>query len=238
MYRWRIQISSNDSQLLSYLLATLENSPHKLLVEDGYYYLVSSSFESYQFPAEVQELYACADKVIARLNGLLKLQSQVQSGIFKTTPVVYVDDAGLQHLIILETIQIKDEIRGYVGDNFFQHAARPQPDLVTKWLVEGNNPLVDEVLNNLIEDQVNWNSLYNIYKLIESDAEGRAFKDWTKGWGSRFTHTANNFKANPLARHSSVESPGELPAKFQALALSEAAEHIAILINQWLQNKH
>ena len=45
MYRWRIQISSNDSELLSYLLAALKNSPHKLLVEDGYYYLVSSSFE-------------------------------------------------------------------------------------------------------------------------------------------------------------------------------------------------
>lgn len=119
MYRWRIQISSNDSQLLSYLQTALENSPHKLLVENGYYYLVSSSFECYQFPVEVQELYACADKVVARLNGLLKLQSQIQSGIFKTTPVVFVDDDGLQHLIVLETIQIKDEIRGYVGDNFF-----------------------------------------------------------------------------------------------------------------------
>ncbi|MGZ3610824.1 MAG: hypothetical protein ACXVDN_01785 [Ktedonobacteraceae bacterium] len=152
--------------------------------------------------------------------------------------MVFVDDDGLQHLIVLETIQIKDEIRGYVGDNFFQHAARPQPDLVTKWLVEGNDPLVDEVLNNFIYDQLNWNSLYNIYRLIKSDAEGRVFKDWTKGWGSRFTLTANNFKANPLAHHSSIESVGELPAKFQALALNEAAEHIAILINQWLQNKY
>lgn len=236
MYRWRIQVSSDDSQLLPFLLTNLENSPHKLLMEDGYYYLVSSNFEPYQFPAEVQKLYACADKVIARLNGLLKLRYQVHTGIFKTTPVVYVDDTGLQHLIVLETIQIKDEMRGYVGDNFFQDATRLQPDFVTKWLVEGNDPLVDEVLDNFI-DQVNWNNLYNIYRLIETDKEVQAFKNWTKGWGSKFTVTANNFKANPLARHSSVESHGELPANFQAMALNEAAEHIAILIACWLQNK-
>ncbi len=236
MYRWHIQVSSNDSQLLSYLQTAIEDSPHKLLVEDGYFYLVSSRFEPYQFPAEVQDLYACAERIIARLNGLLKLKFQVQCGIFKTTPVVYVDDTGLQHLIVLETIQIKDEIRGYAGDNFFQHAARQLPDFLTKWLVEGNDPLVDEVLDNFI-DQVNWNSLYNIYRLIESDVKERAFKSWTLGWGSRFTLTANNFKANHLARHSSVESHGELPAKFQAMDLSEAAAHIVSLITQWLQNK-
>lgn len=237
MYRWRIQVSSADTQLLSFLLTNLENSPHKLLMEDDYYYLVSSSFEPYQFPAEVQELYACADKVIARLNGLLKLRYQAHTGIFKTIPVVYVDDTGLQHLIVLETIQIKDEIRGYEGDNFYQYTALLQPDFVTKWLVEGNDPLVDEVLDNFI-DQVNWNNLYNIYQIIQSNVEESVFRAWTNGWGKRFKHTANNNKANPSARHSSVRSQGTLPVKFQPMTLFDATEHIATLIRGWLKDKH
>jgi hypothetical protein len=236
MYRWRVQVSSDDPQLLSFLLTNLANSPHKLLIEDGYYYLVSTSFEPYRFPAEVQELYACADEVIARVNGLLRLGHKVHSGILKTTPVVYVDDTGLQHLIILETLQITDKVRGYVGDNYFRYSAQLQPDLITNWLVKGTDPLVDEVLENFV-DQPTWNNLYNIYQIIQANVEESLFRTWTNGWGRRFKHTANNNKANPSARHSSVRSQGTLPAKFQPMPLLEATERIATLIRDWLQNK-
>lgn len=241
MYRWRIQISSNDSQLLSFLMATLQDSPTKLVVEDGYYYLVSNSFESYQFPTEVQELYTCADRIIDRINGLLKLQFQVQSSIFKTTPVIYVDDTGLLHLIVVETIKVTDEIRGYVGDNFFQDAAGKHPDLINKWLKEGNDQAVDEVIRYYISE-TSWFNLYKIYEVIEHDSVSRKVDValLKTRMADDFTYSANNFTASEYnARHFSkkFEKAPQKPTKRTALSLNVAQAFIDDLLIQWLKTK-
>jgi hypothetical protein len=119
MYRWRIQITSNDPQLLSYLLVSLQNSPYKVIEEDEHYYLVSPTFEVFEDLSQYPALSMCADKLIDRLNALLKLQFRTYSSITKINPTLHTDESGLIHLVMMETIGITDAVRGYTGDNFF-----------------------------------------------------------------------------------------------------------------------
>ncbi len=160
MYRWRVQISSDDLQLLPYLLTSLQNSPHRVIEEDKHYYLVSSTFDAFENLSTYPELSRCADKLISRLNALLKLQFQTHSNIVKTNPTLYMDESGLLHLVIMETVGITDEVRGYTGDNFFQYTAQSQAqlDFLSQWIEEGNSPLVDEALQYFSLPR-NWHTL-------------------------------------------------------------------------------
>ena len=116
MYRWRVQVTSDDPQLLSYLLTSLQESPHRVIEEDKHYYLVSPTFDAFENLSAYPELSARADKLIARLNALLELQFQTYSNIVKTNPTLYMDESGLLHLVVMETIGIiTDEVRGYTG---------------------------------------------------------------------------------------------------------------------------
>lgn len=243
MHRWRVQVSSNDPQLLSYLLISLQRLPHQVIEEDGQYYLVSSKFDSFESLTTFQEFNLCADRVIDRLNSLIKLKFQVHSSIAKTGLVLYVDEGGLLHLVTMETIgMINDEIRVYAGDNFFQDAAHQQPDFLNnKLLEEGNDPSLDDVLRYYAND-VNWFNLYKVYEVIEHDARINHGKlDLLKqDTVENFTYSANNFKASKYdARHSSkkFEKSSSQPTKRIPMSLNDAKNFIDELVKEWLLTK-
>lgn len=242
MHRWRIQISSNDPQLISYLLTSLQKSPHQVIEEDGQYYLVSSTFDSFESLTTFQEFNKCADRVIDRLNSLLKLEFQVHSSITKTGLVLYVDEGGLLHLVTMEeTIGITDEIRAYVGDNFFHDVANQQSDHLNKWLEEENDPSVDEALRYYAKE-VNWFNLYKVYEVIEHDARVSHGKlDLLKqDTAENFTYSANNFKASKYdARHFSkkFEKSSSKPTKRIPMSLNDAKNFVDELVKEWLQTK-
>jgi hypothetical protein len=237
MHRWRVQVRSSDPQLLSYLIASLQDTSIRIIEEDGQYYLVSSNFEFYQSLTQFQGLSACADRIIARLNSLLKLQFQVHSGIFKINPALYVDDIGLLHLVIMDTIQLTDEVKGYSGDNYFQDASRIHPDLIPRWLEEGTDRAVDDALR-YYANETNWFNLYKVYEVIKNDAEikGVTLKLLTKNNTERFKYSANNANASgDAARHSLAEFPNK--AKLTPLSLGEAENYIDKLLTEWLEAK-
>jgi hypothetical protein len=241
MHRWRVQVSSSDPKLLPYLIASLQDASNRIIEEDGQYYLASSHFDSFESLTAFQEFNEHADRVIARLNALLKLQFQVHSSIAKTGLVLYIDESGLLHLVTADTIHFADEIRGYAGDNFFQDASRLHPDLLTKWLEEGNDLSVDEALR-YYANEVNWFNLYKIYEVIEHDIRSRQV-DLTllrQDKAEDFTYSANNFKASKYdARHSSkkFEKPSSKPTKRTTMSLNDAKNFIDDLLTQWLKTK-
>lgn len=253
MYRWRVQITSDDPQLLPYLLTSLQKSLHQVIEEDEHYYLVSPAFDVFENLSTYPELSACAEKLISRLNILLKLQFQTHSSITKINPTLYVDESGLIHLVLMETLGITDEIRGYTGDNFFHDPAQShtQVDFMSQWIEEGHSPLVDEALQYFSPPR-NWHNLEKIFEIIAKDLGQKesngtlprgTFDKWTQGsaFGKQppgrsfdFLQTAHSYHWSGLdARHSSVESQkrtGVTPMSLQA-----ATEYIATLLVKWLQ---
>ena len=253
MYRWRVQVTSDDPQLLSYLLTSLQESPHRVLEEDKHYYLVSPTFDAFENLSTYPALSACADKLIARLNALLRLQFQTRSTIVKTNPTVYVDESGLLHLVVMETIGVTDEVRGYTGDNFFQYTAqsRAQLGFLSQWIEEGTSPLVDEALQ-YYSFPGNWQNLEKIFEIIAKDmgkkednrtlpkgtfdkwTQGRVFGKQPPGKSFDFLQTAHSYHwSGPDARHSSVESQKRIGVN--PMSLQEAVEYIANLLVKWLQ---
>lgn len=253
MYRWRVQITSDDSQLLSYLLTSLQKSSHQVIEEDRHYYLVSPAFEAFEDLVRYPELSACADKLIARLNTLLKLQFRTGSCITKINPTLYLDESGHIHLVLMETLGITDEIRGYTGDNFFQDPAqaRTQADFLSQWIEASNNPLVDEALQYFSLPR-SWHNLEKIFEIIAKDLGQKennktlprgTFDKWTQGiaFGSKppgrsfdFLQTAHSYHWSGLdARHSSVES--QKRTGVTPMSIQEATEYIADLLTRWLQ---
>jgi hypothetical protein len=253
MYRWRVQITSDDLQLLPYLLTSLQNSPHRVIEEDKHYYLVSPTFDAFENLSTYPELSRCADKLISRLNALLKLQFQTHSNIVKTNPTLYMDESGLLHLVIMETVGITDEVRGYTGDNFFQYAAQSQAqlDFLSQWIEEGNSPLVDEALQYFSLPR-NWHNLEKIFEIIAKDmgkkednktlprgtfdkwTQGRALGKQPPGKSFDFLQTAHSYHwSGPDARHSSVES--QKRTGVTPMSLQEAIEYITNLLVKWLQ---
>ncbi len=254
MYRWRVQVTSDDPQLLSYLLTSLQESPHRVIEEDKHYYLVSPTFDAFENLSAYPELSARADKLIARLNALLKLQFQTYSNIVKTNPTLYMDESGLLHLVVMETIGIiTDEVRGYTGDNFFQHTAQSQAqlDFLSQWIEEGNSSLVDEALQYFSLPR-NWHNLEKIFEIIAKDmgkkednralppgtfdkwTQGRAFGKQPPGRSFDFLQTAHSYHWSGLdARHSSVGS--QKRTGVTPMSLQDAVEYITDLLVKWLQ---
>jgi hypothetical protein len=253
MYRWRVQITSNDPQLLSYLLVSLQNSPYKVIEEDEHYYLVSPTFEAFENLSQYPELSTCADKLIDRLNALLKLQFRTHSGIAKINPTLYTDESGLIHLVMMETIGITDAVRGYTGDNFFLDHARlhARSGFLSQWIAEGNTSLVDEALQYFSMPR-SWHNLEKVFEIIAKDMGQKennrtlprgTFDTWTRGtaFGSKppgrsfdFLQTAHSYYWSGIdARHASVAS--QQRTGVTPMSLQEATEYITDLLEKWLQ---
>jgi hypothetical protein len=253
MYRWRVQITSNDPQLLPYLLTSLQKSPHQVIEEDEHYYLVSPTFEAFESLSRYPELSMYADKLISRLNALLKLQFQTHSSITKINPTLYVDEAGLTHLVLMETLGITDEVRVYTGDSFFHDPAQShaQANFLSQWIEESNSPLAEEALQYFSLPR-NWHNLEKIFEIIAKDVGQKensktlprgTFDTWTQGiaFGSKppgrsfdFLQTAHSYHWSGLdARHSSVVS--QKRTGVTPMSLQEATEYITNLLIKWLQ---
>jgi hypothetical protein len=133
------------------------------------------------------------------------------------------------------------QMRGYAGDNFFQDASRLHPDLLIKWLEEGNDLSVDEALR-YYANEVNWFNLYKIYEVIEHDNRSRQvdLAQLRQDKVEDFTYSANNFKASKYdARQSSkkFEKSSSKPTKRTAMSLNDAKSFIDDLLTQWLKTK-
>lgn len=256
MSQWHVELTSKDTILLAFLTTCLQE-PSCTVIEkiseryyvleqdvqhlyrssdlpearkDNHYYWLSTDFDKY---TNAQDVLMYAQQQVPLLNSILRLKYGIHISSLNVDDVYRVDE---QDRLVKETALFPPLTgRRVTSESLLQAANEQHPSITAIWLAtRRREPLIKEVLY-FYAKQPSWSSLYNVYKLIESDTEENTFKDKTKGWGKRFTQTANNFNASKFdARHPSVEAT-ELSPRFKAMSLHEALNHISSLLTQWLQ---
>jgi hypothetical protein len=248
---WLVRLKG-DEWSLEDLPKWFSQLDHKVRLEDGKYYLVSSAFDHCATSAEVWEL---AEQIVERINAAARAFEPRFRLAHLSSEIVEVDDHGTRRVhqrIQLGTGEIR--IKGSeITVLIIGKPLRPQPTnaekLVARWEAEGHESDLGRALRIGLLPQQTWGSLYHVYEVIKHDMCGGRGNP-KHAWKSllpllpnepdlgreleRFRNTANDPKhAGIHARHGRPERTSEPdPMNF-----AEAQSLIQRLLIAWLSTK-
>jgi hypothetical protein len=232
---------------------SLENLPkwfsqldHKVRLEDGKYYLVSSAFHHCATSAEVWEL---AEQIVERINGAAKACDPHFRPVQIAGEVAQVHDDGRRQVYALGRGTAMGRSKASAVSATASSGTPPQPSrperLVAQWEAEGHESDLGRALRIGLLPQQTWGSLYHVYEVIKHDASGGT-GDWKALLAllpnepdlgrqlERFRGTANNPKhAGIHARHGKPEPKSEP----NPMDFADAQSLIGRLLVAWVSTK-
>jgi hypothetical protein len=221
MPQYRVGLICNDSRVLSELSNRLKEPWSTIIEIEGVYYWSSSHFEDLATVAEVDE---CATRLLATLNGLVKLHSRNAGELAKAGRIKFVDDQGREvtQVILSVSLQGRGTLTIHEDEDSQREAKRRWLKIAEKSLEEGEDSPISQALN-YFGKEANWDNLFKVFEVIQTDynhSQGiknpRHFislpEEWTRDETGRnrekdFTESANNaYVSGIFARHSIAES--------------------------------
>lgn len=234
MIEWWIEIEGNPSDI-EMLGTELRTNDLKIIKYDDKNYLWYSGFNSI---TAAESIHAQAIELINVINGAAKLSYPSihiikQTGSIKNierTPDGEVKGGGVH--IFLPPAKTRSFFTATVriGDKVL-------PTALDKWTALSNgDDKVKKVLLLFGNEDHNWDNLYKIFEIVESDVGGKMISNgWiTKTQKDRFTNTANSSAALGVeARHGNNRyAPPKKP-----MMKGEAIDLISNLVKRWLRQK-
>jgi hypothetical protein len=234
MAQWGIELTSNDTALLSFLVQYRKEPSWSVVEFGGKYYLLSSSFQGLTSPDEVRQK---ADNLLFPLNGIMILKFKY-AHLDKAGNVIYLDDNG-QLIQTTKSINMSGRINVSAGVTYYQSTDAQQLSSMDIWLKAQSNPTVWEALQHYANPH-NWFNLYKVYEVIKKDTTrlernrtiSRGTFDKLAG-GRRFDFEESANKE----RHSSLGYHPKPGITITYMSLQEAEEFVRGLLLLWLQSK-
>ena len=233
MTEWSVQLCGDKFDLEDF--PKWFKSPDFQVVEetDGYY-LKSIHFEHL---TEASSVRTKANELIEIIIGIAKL-SRPNLAEIKLGSITETTQHGKRkhHIFLASSINIRSKVSSVtlLVDGKAEPNNMPRP---TQWaLVAEKNQLVRQALQYWVANHKEWNNLYKILEVIESDVGGEIYNNnWvTKPGVKRFTQTANSYSAlGNKARHAKNKIPS--PAK--PMNIKEATNFIKALLEKWIDSK-
>ena len=219
MPQYRVGLTCSNPEVLPYLSTYLQEPWCTIIEDNGGYYWRSSHFEVL---ATVAEVDARVDKLLPRLNGLVKLHLLNASEIAKAGVIGFIDDQGQYHEYRRFTTSALVTYKITEDNNLMLEIRRKWLNLVEKCLEEGEDSPIHLALS-YHSKEANWHNLYDVYEVIKQDynhlqgiTNTRQYvllpDDWTRDATGRnrekdFTESANNaYISGSMARHSLATS--------------------------------
>ena len=234
MPQYRVGLICNDSRVLSELSNRLKEPWSTIIEIEGVYYWSSSHFEDLATVAEVDE---CATRLLATLNGLVKLHSRNAGELAKAGRIKFVDDQGREvtQVILSVSLRGRGTLTIHEDEDSQREAKRRWLKIAEKSLEEDEDSPISHALNYFAKE-ANWDNLFKVFEVIQRDynhSQGiknpRHFislpEEWTRDETGRnrekdFTESANNaYVSGIFARHSIARSQRVVPVVNSSLWL-------------------
>jgi len=206
--------------------------------DDHGFFLTSNEFESLNDAGEIKKR---AEILFNRINSSLKLlgggfTSLSVSSIDQIRP----DGSRIMGMFLQEGIAFSASARNSIiksdGTAIDEDISTFDHDVLRKTIIVAPmDPAVEEVLNRLKQQPLDWVNLFRIYEIIKKDAGKMILKWATQGEIKNFSHTAQSPEAiGSQARHGiETSTPPTNPMSFD-----KAKDLIGTIYKGWINSKH
>lgn len=234
MSQYRVGLICGDSRVLPELSNSLKEPWSTISVEEGMYYWSSSQFEDLGTVAEVDE---CAARLLATLNGLVKLHLIDAGELAKAGRIKFVDNQGREvtQVTLSATLRGRGTLTLDEDENSQREARQRWLEIAEKSLEEGEDSPISHALY-YFGKEATWDTLFKIFEVIRKDYNNsqdiyrlanfdKLPEEWARDATGRnreddFTESANNaYISGIFARHSIAMSERIVPVPNSSLWL-------------------
>jgi hypothetical protein len=220
MPQYSVGLVSNDPKVLPELSDRLQE-PWSTIIEkeEGIYYWSSSLFDDLATVIEVDE---CASRLLATLNGLVKLYSTDAGELVKAGKIKFVNQQGREVTQISLSVPARAVLTFHEDEEVQREAKQRWLNISEISIEENENSPISHALN-YFGKEANWDNLFKVFEVIQKDynnSQGISRpgdfiplpEEWTRDENSRnrekdFTESANNaYVSGIFARHSLARS--------------------------------
>ncbi len=229
---WHVALVGNQFDLEE--LPKLFRAPEAaVVVDDGGFFLKSSTFEEFDSAAEVRSEAA---ELLVRINGAARLAFPS----FEPVSVGHVyrkNEAGKEIYVYEEaSVRSREKATAVIVSGTGERK-EVEPAALDAWVAcAKRDRVVNKVLRLLASRDIGWDELYKVLEVVEDDAASDLIGSTQipKSEISRFTQTANSYLAlGDAARHAHEKvRPPPNP-----MTLNEAKNLILSLARAWVQRK-
>ncbi len=231
MTAWRVALVGHHFDLEE--LPKLFRAPEAaVFVEDGRFFLESSTFEEFDSAAEV---ISEAAELLVRINGAARLAFPS----FEPVSVghVYRENEAGKEIYVYEEALVRSREKASVVVSSTGEPKEVEPAPLDPWIAcAKRDRAVNKVLRLLALPNVGWHELYKILEVVEDEGASDLIggPQIPKSEISRFTQTANSYLAlGDAARHARER----VPPPPNPMTPDNARDLILRLARLWVQRK-